>query len=109
MIDSLFVYGTLCPGEINERILSTVGGIWQRASVKGYLHGRGWGKTMGYPAVVLDERGELINGYLFTSKRLVDHWPRLDAFEGKAYRRAVAQVRTEADKWLTAHIYVLDS
>lgn len=73
------------------------------------MHERGWGKTTGYPAAMLDEQGEQIDSSLFTARRLVHHWPRLEAFVGEACRREIAQVRTEADEWRTARVFVPDS
>lgn len=93
----LFVYGTLAPGRPNSHLLETIGGAWCRARVRGTLHEKGWGATLGYPAIVLDPRGEEIEGALFSSERLGDHWARLDDFEGPAYTRVSTEVTL--DEW----------
>ena len=42
----------------------------------------GWGATLGYPALVLDPTGPVVEVQLFESNDLPAHWPRLDDFEG---------------------------
>ncbi len=70
---NLFVYGTLIPGGPNEHVLSAIGGTWEPATVTGYLKEHGWGAKMGYPVIVLDEAGQDINGFIFSSNNLDKH------------------------------------
>ncbi len=63
--------------------------------VRGRLVHEGWGAGLGYPALVLDEHGPVVEVSLFNSPELPTHWPRLDAFEGDGYRRAVTMVETD--------------
>jgi gamma-glutamylcyclotransferase (GGCT)/AIG2-like uncharacterized protein YtfP len=105
----LFVYGTLARGRQNSHLLEGIGGTWSRARVKGTLHAKGWGATMGYPAIVLDERGEDIEGDLFSSERLLDQWTRLDEFEGPAYQRVSTEVTLDGGSTAIARVYVLRS
>lgn len=107
VIDKLFVYGTLGPGRPNEHILKNIGGTWEEASVTGELHAEGWGATMGYPAIVLDENGDNVEGYLFSSKCLPRHWHELDEFEGEAYQRVITRVKRNKRSTVDAYIYVL--
>jgi gamma-glutamylcyclotransferase (GGCT)/AIG2-like uncharacterized protein YtfP len=107
MTQHLFVYGTLAPGRPNEHLLTGVGGSWQSATVKGHLRPQGWGAEMGYPGLVLDESGEEIEGFLFSSEHLGEHWDRLDDFEGEQYRRVLTVVHGNDDSLIDAHIYVL--
>jgi len=107
--EKLFVYGTLGPGRPNEHVLDAVGGSWETASVKGKLLERGWGAAMGYPGIELDEDGKDIEGFVFTSEKLSDHWAKLDAFEGEAYRRVLAKVKLKDGRMIDANIYVLKS
>jgi gamma-glutamylcyclotransferase (GGCT)/AIG2-like uncharacterized protein YtfP len=86
-IESVFVYGTLVPGEPNEHVLGALGGSWQSATVTGRLEQRGWGAEMGYPGLVLDGDGEAIKGFVFSSEHLAEHREALDAFEGEQYRK----------------------
>jgi gamma-glutamylcyclotransferase (GGCT)/AIG2-like uncharacterized protein YtfP len=51
-----------------------------------------------------DLRGRWLAGHV--RGLLVDHWHRLDAFEGPGYRRVTVDVRTE-EGLLPASIYVL--
>ncbi len=64
------------------------------------------GAALGYPGLVLDPLGPVVEVHLFESLELPDHWARLDAFEGTGYRRVVTPVRT-ADGELMAWIYVV--
>ncbi len=103
----LFVYGTLAPGQPNQHLLAQLAGEWTPASVMGYLHEKGWGYTMGYPGVVLDEGGEEVRGYLFSSSELGPHWQRLDEFEGDEYQRVTTLVTTDSGHEVEAFIYVV--
>lgn len=91
----LATYGTLAPGRPNHHHLADLQGHWQDGFVIGTLVEKGWGATLGYPALVLDDAGDQIGVHLFESIDLPDHWSRLDAFEGIEYRRAKVQVETD--------------
>ena len=108
MLDRLFVYGTLQPGQSNASVLRRIGGTFQPATICGRLYPEGWGAASGFPALVLDEEGEKVPGYVFSSDGLSRQWQRLDAFEGDGYRRVVATVRLEDGKPVEAHVYVLN-
>lgn len=107
MTQRLFVYGTLGPGRPNEHVLTDIGGTWEKASVKGYLKPQGWGAAMGYPGIVLDERGDEIRGHIFCSDKLDGHWGELDAFEGEEYERVLVNVQTKEKTAVVAYIYIL--
>ena len=47
---------------------------------------------MGYPGIVLDDGGDEIKGYIFSSEKLDDHWDELDDYEGKEYKRVLITV-----------------
>ena len=102
----LATYGTLAPGRVNHHRLAGLKGQWQQGTVRGRLADAGWGAALGYPGLILDPLGPVVEVYLFKSEELPDHWPRLDEFEGPGYRRVVTQVRT-ADGELDAWIYVI--
>lgn len=53
-----------------------------------------------------DWSGAPIEVFVFESRALVDHWQRLDAFEGPGYRRIAVDVSTD-EGILPASIYVL--
>ncbi|MGD1927746.1 MAG: gamma-glutamylcyclotransferase [Leptolyngbyaceae cyanobacterium] len=109
MIQKLFVYGTLGPGRPNEHIMLKIGGTWTEASVTGELHHEGWGAAMGYPGITLDETGENVEGYLFSSSNLTSHWADLDAFEGESYERVLTTAKLKDGNTVAAYIYVLSS
>ena len=104
----LFVYGTLAPGRVNEHILADVSGTWSEARVNGTLYEEGWGAEQGYPGIVLDGSESVVDGFVFASTELSEHWPRLDEFEGSGYRRVTTEAHLKTDESVTAHIYVLN-
>ncbi len=102
----LATYGTLSPGRANHHQLADLKGHWREGTVRGRLVEAGWGATLGFPGLVLDQSGPLVQVYLFESTDLHDHWPRLDEFEGAGYRRVVTAVSTP-DGEVAACIYVV--
>lgn len=102
----LATYGTLSPGQANHHQLAGLKGRWREGTVRGWLDSVGWAAPLGYPALVLDATGPLVDVHLFESLELPDHWARLDEFEGAEYRRVVTQVRTN-DGDVPACIYVI--
>ncbi len=107
MIQRLFVYGTLSPDGPNRHVLAQIGGDLVRASVRGRLHEAGWGAEIGYPAIVLDECADPVEGYLFVSANLAEHWHELDDFEGEEYERVVTLAQLQDRTTVDAFIYVL--
>lgn len=103
----LFVYGTLAPGRPNAHVLAHIPGHWQPATVTGRLIPMGWGASVGYPGIILDEYGSEIEGFLFTSERLVDHWARLDELEGEDYDRVLTTAKLRDDTVVDAYVYKL--
>lgn len=104
----LFVYGSLGPGGPNEYLLKRIGGSWATGFVMGKLYQEGWGATMGYPGIRLDDKVEKIAGHIFTSHNLEAYWSQLDAFEGEAYQRVKTTVFPEDQIGeVPAFIYVL--
>jgi len=106
MRQSLFVYGTLAPGRPNEHVLADVPGDWEPAQVSGTLLEQGWGAALGFPAIKLDAEGAVVDGFLFTSEVLDEHWARLDEFEGDGYERARVQVQLAHGAKANAYVYV---
>ena len=107
MIDRLFVYGTLAPGRPNEHVLADVPGEWEPATVKGAMLQEGWGAAVGYPGIVLDELGDEIPGFIFSSEELSAHWARLDEFEGGGYERIIMTAILADGSIVKTHIYAL--
>jgi gamma-glutamylcyclotransferase (GGCT)/AIG2-like uncharacterized protein YtfP/predicted kinase len=103
----LFVYGTLAPGRPNAHVLADVAGHWQPATVVGRLLQQGWGAAVGYPGIVLDEHGDEVQGFLFSSDSLDQHWNRLDEFEGDGYERVLTAVKLHDGTTVEAYIYSL--
>lgn len=107
MIEKLFVYGTLAPNCPNEHILTVVGGSWESATIIGTLLEKGWGAEMGFPGIILDKQGDEIEGFVFTSDNLSNHWAELDAFEGEGYSRVLSEVKVENGDRVLAYVYAL--
>ena len=107
MIERLFVYGTLGPGRPNAHVMDAIGGTWEVATVTGRLRQVGWGAAMGYPGLDPDADGGEVDGFLFTSQNLSNHWTALDDFEGEAYQRVLTKVKREDGSLVEAYIYTL--
>ena len=50
---------------------------------------------MGYPGITINELGDEIEGFVFSSENSSSHWTRLDAFEGDEYCRVLAKVQVK--------------
>src|SRR5687768_16518407 len=107
MTHRLFVYGTLAPGRPNAHVLADVPGEWETATGTGTLLQEGWGAAAGYPGIVLDPHGAEVEGFLFSSERLAEHWARLDEFEGEGYERVVTAVKRKDGTVVDAYSYKL--
>ncbi|MDJ0758780.1 MAG: gamma-glutamylcyclotransferase [Woeseiaceae bacterium] len=107
MTAGLFVYGSLQPGKENAFRLERIGGQWLEGSIRGTLLDRGWGAGIGFPALLLDEGGQEVRGYLFQSDGLEAAWPELDEFEGADYRRVPATVSLSNGESVEAFVYEL--
>lgn len=108
MDDSLFVYGSLAPGESNEWVLADLQGQWQPAWVAGIRHANGLPTTEGFPVLILDNDAPQVEGLLFSSSDLADYWPQVDRFEGIAYKRVLTEVRLADSMTQQAYVYVLN-
>ena len=106
-MERLFVYGSLQPGGPNEHVLKAIAGDWTHAVIKGHLRSAGWGAGMGYPGLVIDENGNDIQGYVFTSQNLSHHWDALDTFEGEEYERVLTSVTLRGGESVQAYVYAL--
>lgn len=107
MTHRLFVYGSLAPGRPNEHVLADIQGEWEPATVTGTLLQEGWGAAMGFPGIILDECGGEVEGLLFSSENLAEHWARLDAFEGEGYERVLTKAKLKNGSVVDAYIYKL--
>ena len=103
----LFVYGTLAPGRANHKVLESIPGLWEAATLRGALLQEGWGAAMGCPGIAPTEDGDEVEGFVFSSAHLADHWPRIDAFEGEGYERVSVTVRVNGTHDVEAYVYAL--
>lgn len=106
MPQHFFVYGTLAPGRPNAHVLADIPGTWRPARISGSLHERGWGAGHGFPGIILGSGGE-VEGLVFSSDELGDHWDRLDAFEGDEYSRVTVEARLDEGGTVAAQVYAL--
>lgn len=81
-------------------------GRWIRGTVRGITTTNTAGRWVGYPGFILDPNGEAVPVFILISDDLPDHWTRLDAFEGEAYRRVVTRAQTD-DGLLDVCVYEL--
>ena len=102
IMNQLFVYGTLCPNRENAHILGGIGGDWQKASVHGTIHILDWGPDKGLPAIILNDKDSLVEGYLFSTEKLAENWQMLDDFEGFQYERVVVDVSVDSGEKIQA-------
>ena len=64
---------------------------------------------MGYPGIRLEDKEEIIEGFLFYSNKLEQNWKSLDKFEGHAYLRVKTIVTLkETNEKAEAYIYTLN-
>ncbi len=106
-MERLFIYGSLQPGGPNEHVLADVAGEWLPAVLKGRLVDAGWGASMGFPGIVIDDSGDDVHGHLLVSTELGAIWPELDAFEGEEYERVTAVVTLNSGEQVEASVYAL--
>ncbi len=105
MSEYLFVYGSLAPGQANAHLLAQLPGSWHPANVNGRLQRLLRGYAKGYSAIVLNDGPDEVPGQVFHSKALAAFWPRLDAFEGEAYRRVLTCARLKDGRRVSAYVY----
>jgi gamma-glutamylcyclotransferase (GGCT)/AIG2-like uncharacterized protein YtfP len=104
----LFVYGTLAPGRANHKVLEGISGDWERATLRGKLLQEGWGAEMNCPGIIPTEEGDEVEGFIFSSEHLGDHWSMLDEFEGDGYERVLVTVRVDGSCDVEAYVYALN-
>ena len=107
MTETLFVYGTLMPNCPNGHVLEEIVGKFVPATVQGKLIDAGWSASMGYPGIRLDAGSDTIHGYLFYSSNLINHWDRLDEFEGAEFERTPVTVERYDELDVDTYIYTL--
>jgi gamma-glutamylcyclotransferase (GGCT)/AIG2-like uncharacterized protein YtfP len=88
-------------------VLADIPGDWEPATVTGRLVQQGWGATLGYPGIVLDDGTDVVEGFLFTSDALAEHWARLDEFEGPGYERVLTSAKLKGETNIPAYVYAL--
>jgi gamma-glutamylcyclotransferase (GGCT)/AIG2-like uncharacterized protein YtfP len=106
-MERLFVYGSLKPNEKNNFLLSTINGTWRTAFTYGFVKKINLGPKEIYDALILDNNGNRIEGYLFYSYALNNLWKKLDTFEGKNYKRQQADININNKEKVKAFVYLL--
>jgi len=87
--------------------MQKIGGTWEAGSIKGRLIEAGWGAELGFPGLVLDDAGDDIEGHVFVSENLSQHWTALDDFEGAEYKRQLTTVTLSKGGTTEAYVYAL--
>ena len=75
----------------------------------GRLFQEGWGAALGYPGIVLDDHAGEVQGLVFSSATLAQHWSRLDEFEGEGYERVLTLARLQDGTTVDVYIYQLSA
>ena len=105
--ERLFVYGSLSPGLVNHHVVAELGGTWRLGWVEGELHEQGWGAAIGFPGLVWRAGAPRVAVHILESAELPRHWDRLDAFEGREYRRVVVPATLDDGGTILGNIYVI--
>lgn len=107
-IKTLFVYGSLAPGEPNERFLKRIQGTWQDGNIFGTLINPEWKISGGYPGLKLDNPTNLVEGKVFSSSQLPELWDELDEFEDtEHYSRVLVPIFIKGEsKPIEGFVYV---
>jgi gamma-glutamylcyclotransferase (GGCT)/AIG2-like uncharacterized protein YtfP len=106
-MDRLFVYGSLKPNEKNNFLLSKINGTWRTAFTYGFVKKIYLGPKEIYDALILDNNGDRIEGYLFYSYALKNLWKKLDIFEGSNYKRLETNININNKHKVKAFVYLL--
>ncbi len=104
--NSIFVYGSLQPGKQNDKIFKKIKGIWKKGFIFGKLINVSEGINYGYPVVEIKKKGDKIFGMVFVSKNLKKIIYKLDAFEGKDYKRIITNVNLTKGSKIKSYIYI---
>lgn len=88
--ERLFVYGSLAPRKRNFHQLKRLRGSWERAQVNARLLVIHSGLDARY--LGLQDGKKTVQGHLFVSRHLPDHWKALERFEGVHYERGTITV-----------------
>jgi len=105
LLERLFVYGTLVPGEVNFHLIAGIPGNWESASCFGRIFTQTKGVHVGLTCFEPAVDGGRVEGKLFSSSELTQHWQMLDEFEGELYERRLIPVKTEQGEELEAYVY----
>jgi gamma-glutamylcyclotransferase (GGCT)/AIG2-like uncharacterized protein YtfP len=104
LTDRLFVYGTLKPGASAWRLLEPfTAGDPVPATLPGVLYDTG----RGYPALLLDELGE-VPGWLVTLESPGAALSAMDDYEGTEYQRILVTLPDGAPCWTYVWIEAID-
>lgn len=90
-----------------DHLLDSIGGRWEKATIKGEFMETGSIQGFPYPGVRLSDDGDEIEGYLFVSGNLSNHWDRIDAYEGIHYERVVTRAILADGRETDAYVYEL--
>ncbi|MEO1316125.1 MAG: gamma-glutamylcyclotransferase family protein [Pseudomonadota bacterium] len=103
----LATYGTFPPGRENHHVVATIGGAWHQGWVEGRVRPALRGRWQGFSGFEPAPGGPRLDAFLLEAPALPQHWDRLDAFEGDAFRRLVIDFHLAGGGVLPAQIYVL--
>lgn len=89
-------------------MLEAIGGTWEKATIQGEYFKAGSIQGFDYPGIILRDSGETIEGYIFISDNLSNHWDKIDAYEGAFYRRVITQAELADGRTVDTYVYELN-
>lgn len=105
MLYRLFVDGSLAPSGSRQQVLAMIPGFWEKATVAGVL--RQDPDASGTFGVGLANTGSQVQGFLFYSDRLAEHWDRLDSIEFPSFTRVQTTVARSDGSAVDAFVYTV--
>jgi gamma-glutamylcyclotransferase (GGCT)/AIG2-like uncharacterized protein YtfP len=105
--ETLAVYGTLAPGEVNYHHVADLGGAWRDAALRGVRGAIDRGEHRGLSGLRLDPAVAPLPVKLLLSAGLPAAWARLDAFEGEEMQRLLVPLEGSGGVPGVANVYAL--
>lgn len=80
----------------NASVLSGVTGTWSKGSVSGVVEHR-----VRFPYCTWEPSGSDVDVHVLASSELPEHFPKIDAFEGRRYVRSLVPVRAGSARYIS--------
>lgn len=105
MLYRLFVHGSFAPSGSRQQVLAMIPGFWEKAAVVGsFRHATDGSGCFG---IGLADTQSQVEGFLFYSDRLAEHWDRLDTIEFAGFARVQTTVLRSDGVSVEAFVYAI--